>query len=162
MASPAVTAFRAELEQAARDLAPMLRRAPAYTRLALRLFRDGHLEARTKWILAGAAVYAASPINAIPGFIPILGQLDDVIVALSALRLGLDRLGSARAAAHLEAAGVRRDDLDRDIVLARRALRALALTAGVAALDTGARGLRAAARWVAGRLRPDPMAGART
>ncbi len=33
-----------------------------------------------RWILAGAAAYALSPIDLIPDFIPVVGHLDDVLV----------------------------------------------------------------------------------
>lgn len=145
--------LRTELGRAARDLAPTLARLPAYIRLGLRLLGDGRLAVPVRIILAGAALYAASPLDAVPGFVPVLGQLDDLIVALTALRLALERLGPGGAAPHLAAAGLSRADLDRDLFLARQALRRLIYAGGVAALGAAGRGLSGAARWLAARLR---------
>ena len=41
----------------------------------------------TKVACGGAALYIASPIQLIPNFIPIIGQLDDVLVIVLSIRL---------------------------------------------------------------------------
>jgi uncharacterized membrane protein YkvA (DUF1232 family) len=48
--------------------------------LVVRLARDPRVSGRAKSVLAGAAVYLASPIDLVPDFIPVLGQLDDVLL----------------------------------------------------------------------------------
>jgi len=50
-------------------------------RLGWRLLRDPRISAWPKWIVPAAAViYTFSPIDAIPDFIPVLGQLDDLSI----------------------------------------------------------------------------------
>jgi uncharacterized membrane protein YkvA (DUF1232 family) len=50
-------------------------------RLGWRLLRDPRIPAWPKWIVPAAAViYTFSPIDALPDFIPLLGQLDDLSV----------------------------------------------------------------------------------
>jgi uncharacterized membrane protein YkvA (DUF1232 family) len=51
--------------------------------------RDGRVPLRAKIVLAIASVWLASPIDLIPEFIPIVGSLDDAIVAALALRFVL-------------------------------------------------------------------------
>jgi uncharacterized membrane protein YkvA (DUF1232 family) len=57
-------------------------------RLGWRLLRDPRIPAWPKWVVpALAIIYVVSPIDAIPDFIPILGQLDDVSIIAVALAL---------------------------------------------------------------------------
>ncbi len=46
------------------------------------LAADKRVPRRTKLALGGLAVYIASPWDLIPGFIPVLGQLDDLVALL--------------------------------------------------------------------------------
>lgn len=50
-------------------------------RLGWRLLRDPRISAWPKWIVPAAAlIYTLSPIDALPDFIPLLGQLDDLSI----------------------------------------------------------------------------------
>jgi uncharacterized membrane protein YkvA (DUF1232 family) len=67
----------------ARELALIL---PNLIRLFGGLLRDPRVPLRAKIVLGIASLWFASPIDLIPDFIPIAGQLDDAIVAALALR----------------------------------------------------------------------------
>ena len=67
----------------ARELAALV---PNLTRLFAGLLRDGRVPRRAKIVLGLTALYLAMPIDLIPDFIPVAGQLDDAIVAAFALR----------------------------------------------------------------------------
>jgi uncharacterized membrane protein YkvA (DUF1232 family) len=54
--------------------------------LAGRLVRDDRVPRRHKLLLLGLAGYLALPFDLVPDFIPVAGQLDDVIVAALVLR----------------------------------------------------------------------------
>jgi uncharacterized membrane protein YkvA (DUF1232 family) len=110
------------------DLVPILRRLPAYARLSYRLVRDPRVGRLEKAILWGGVGYLLSPIDLIPGVIPVIGQLDDLTVALWALRSALRRISPDVADEHLRAVGVRLDQIEAD---SRR-------TAAVTAILTGA------------------------
>ena len=45
-----------------------------------RLLNDPRVPRRAKWALALVIPYLASPIDLIPDFIPVLGQLDDALL----------------------------------------------------------------------------------
>lgn len=54
-----------------------LRREIAFYRAVL---RDPRTPAISRWCLRAAIAYLLSPVDLIPDFIPVLGQLDDVII----------------------------------------------------------------------------------
>jgi uncharacterized membrane protein YkvA (DUF1232 family) len=128
------------------EFTALLRHLPAYARLAWTLARDPRLSrARRLAVLAGAA-YVLSPIDLVPGFIPVAGQLDDVAVALGAIRLALNGLKPEFRAATLAAAHLTQADLDSDLRttgaiagwMARSGLRVTRRAASTA-LDIGGR-----------------------
>ena len=59
----------------------LLRALPDLGRLLVRLVADPVLPRAAKVALAAALVYLASPLDLIPDFVPLLGYLDDVLVA---------------------------------------------------------------------------------
>lgn len=67
----------------AREIATFV---PNLTRLFSGLVRDPRVPLRAKLVLGVTAVYFAMPIDLVPDFIPVAGQLDDAIVAAFALR----------------------------------------------------------------------------
>ena len=54
--------------------------------LLSRLLRDERVPRRRKLLLAGLVGYLALPFDLVPDFIPVAGQLDDVIVVAVVLR----------------------------------------------------------------------------
>jgi uncharacterized membrane protein YkvA (DUF1232 family) len=62
------------------------KKLPTYGRLVWALARDPRVPARQKLVLAGIAAYLMLPIDVIPDFVPLIGQLDDLAI----LVFGLD------------------------------------------------------------------------
>jgi uncharacterized membrane protein YkvA (DUF1232 family) len=127
----------------------LVSRLPRYAKLAWRLSRDPALSKVRRGAVLGAAAYVASPIDLLPGIIPGLGQLDDVVVAIAALRLALSGLDPERRRAHLAAAGLRDEDLLEDLraagatgAWALRAATRTALRLGRAVADAGSERVR--------------------
>ena len=58
---------------------------PRLTWMIASLLADRAVPRRAKLALAAVAVYLASPVDLIPDFIPIVGYLDDVLVAVIVL-----------------------------------------------------------------------------
>lgn len=113
----------------------LVRRLPSYARLAWALARDPRLSrARRAAVLVGAA-YAISPIDLVPGIIPVVGQLDDVVVALGAIKIALNGLKPEFRAETLAAANLSQGDLDTDLRTAGR----IAAWLGRSAVRVGAR-----------------------
>ena len=90
-------------------------RFPRYARLAWRLSRDDRLSRARQAALVAAAVYLVSPIDLVPGFIPVVGQLDDGLVVLLAIRHALTGLAPAHREAALAEAGLDMRVLDDDL-----------------------------------------------
>jgi len=67
----------------ARELALLV---PNLVRMFGGLLRDPRVPLRAKVVVGIASLWLASPIDLIPDFVPIAGQLDDAIVAALALR----------------------------------------------------------------------------
>ena len=96
-------------------VAAMLRRLPAYLRLAWRLAREPLLSRARRAAVVGAAGYLASPVDLVPGVIPVIGQLDDLAVALAAIRFAMSGLSPERRRLHLEAVGLADEELTADL-----------------------------------------------
>jgi uncharacterized membrane protein YkvA (DUF1232 family) len=76
---------------AARELAILL---PNLILLFKDLARDPNVPRRAKVVLALAAVWLVSPIDLLPEFLPVVGPLDDAVVAALALRYLVRRAGA--------------------------------------------------------------------
>jgi uncharacterized membrane protein YkvA (DUF1232 family) len=63
--------------------------------LVKRLLTDPRVPRRHKLLLGAVAVYLACPIDLVPDFIPVAGQLDDAILLAVALRTVLAGAGPA-------------------------------------------------------------------
>src|SRR5438094_8067274 len=58
-----------------------------------RLLRDGRVPRRHKLLLAALLAYLALPFDLVPDFIPVVGQIDDVLVTVLVLRAFLKANG---------------------------------------------------------------------
>jgi uncharacterized membrane protein YkvA (DUF1232 family) len=94
----AVLALAASGRQA--DATALARFVPDCAVLFRRLLADPRVEWWRKAVLVAAIVYLASPIDIVPDFIPIAGQVDDLIVVALALRVVLRGSGPTLLAEH--------------------------------------------------------------
>ena len=89
----------AELRQNAGYVGGLLRQS----RLAWRLFRDSRVPGWVKVIPIGGLLYLLSPIDLIPGFaLPGIGQVDDLVVLLLAMKAFVDLSPPGIVREHLE------------------------------------------------------------
>jgi Protein of unknown function (DUF1232) len=68
---------------------------PDVLRLIRSLVADRSVPLDVRVVLVGLSLWIISPIDLIPEFIPVLGPLDDVVVAVVAMRYVRRRLGAA-------------------------------------------------------------------
>ncbi|TMG25738.1 MAG: DUF1232 domain-containing protein [Chloroflexi bacterium] len=74
-------------------LRDLVRIVPDVLRLVRHLLADRAVPGRVRVALAVLLVWLVSPIDLIPEFIPVLGPLDDVVVAVLVLRYVRRQLG---------------------------------------------------------------------
>jgi len=73
---------------------------PRFLALVGKLLVDPEVSGTDKLLLGAVLVYIVSPLDILPDFIPVIGQLDDIyLVALGLLRL-LNRSGEAKLRQH--------------------------------------------------------------
>jgi uncharacterized membrane protein YkvA (DUF1232 family) len=85
------------LHRPSRELVrPAVRLVPDLVRLVRRLLSEPDVPLSVRLALVGLLAWLVSPIDLIPEFIPGLGPLDDVVVAVLVLRFTVRRLGRAR------------------------------------------------------------------
>jgi uncharacterized membrane protein YkvA (DUF1232 family) len=104
------------------DAVELIRRLPTYIRLAWALLRDPRVPGGQKLILAGIVGYLILPIDLIPDFVPVLGQLDDIAVVLLGLDLFIRSAPQEIVDEHLSRIAQDKDQLSRDIASAERLL----------------------------------------
>jgi len=83
----------------------LIRGLPMQLALFRRLLADARVPIAAKVVLAGAVVFAVSPLN-LPQYVPILGQLDDIGIALLAGNFFLKQVPAAVLSEHRSAVGL--------------------------------------------------------
>jgi uncharacterized membrane protein YkvA (DUF1232 family) len=83
--------------QEARALAGFI---PDCVVLVRRLLGDPEVSLASKLLLGGLITYLASPVDLVPDFIPVAGQLDDALLVALVLRVVLRGAGQHRLAVH--------------------------------------------------------------
>jgi uncharacterized membrane protein YkvA (DUF1232 family) len=74
-------------------LGQLLRVVPDALRLTRNLLSDRSVPLGVRVALVGLLIWLVSPVDLIPEFVPVLGPLDDVVVAVLVLRYVRRRLG---------------------------------------------------------------------
>jgi uncharacterized membrane protein YkvA (DUF1232 family) len=82
------------------EAAAVARFIPDLVVLFKRLLSDERVSPRRKLVLAAVVGYLAMPIDLVPDFIPVAGQLDDAILVALALRMVLRGSGPALVREH--------------------------------------------------------------
>ena len=76
-------------------LRELVRVVPDLLRLLRDIITDSRAPLDVRVVLVGLVAWIVSPIDLIPEFIPVIGPLDDVVVAVVALRYTRRRMGAA-------------------------------------------------------------------
>jgi uncharacterized membrane protein YkvA (DUF1232 family) len=82
------------------DARALVRLVPDCVVLFKRLLTDPRVDWWRKVLLVGVIAYVASPIDIVPDFVPIAGQLDDAILVVIAIRVLLRGSGPRLLSEH--------------------------------------------------------------
>ncbi len=101
------------------EILQTIKRLPAYTKLLYRLYRDPLMTKKQKFLLYGALGYMISPIEVVPGIVPVLGQVDDLIIILNILKKVLHMSEEEKANRLLLEYGLSFEIIDEDIAISK-------------------------------------------
>ncbi len=104
-------------------LQPTLVRLPRYGRVVYALYTHPQVSRWAKGKLTLGLAYSALPIDLIPGFIPVIGQLDDLLAVLMVVQSALLKLSEEERQRILEQNGIPAEELSRDLARLKAALR---------------------------------------
>jgi uncharacterized membrane protein YkvA (DUF1232 family) len=99
---------------------PLAGRAPLYARLIWSLIGDVRVPVARKALLGGALGYVVLGRDIVPDRVPILGQLDDLVIVALAIELFVDGLDEALLDEKLVEVGIPRAAYDEDVARVRR------------------------------------------
>jgi uncharacterized membrane protein YkvA (DUF1232 family) len=101
---------------------PVAGRAPLYARLLWSLVLDARTPLTNKVVLAAGLGYLVLGRDLVPDRIPVLGQLDDLVVVALATDLFLDGVDEELLNEKLDEVGISRAAFDEDVARVRRLL----------------------------------------
>ena len=96
---------------------PILKRVPKYLRLGWALAREPAIPTRYKTILYGAVLYQITPFHYLLTPIPVVGQVDIVVLLILGIRQAYEHCPPDIANHHFAKLGLKRNQLDRDMAV---------------------------------------------
>ncbi|KUO72890.1 MAG: hypothetical protein APF77_24220 [Clostridia bacterium BRH_c25] len=108
-----------------RDIFSVIGRLPRYSKLLVKLYKSPDIRKRHKLLLSMGIAYSASPIDLIPGIIPVAGQLDNLLIMLRCLEKVLDAYDVKITGKYLDEAGTSVDEIKEDIQLTGETLKSI-------------------------------------
>jgi uncharacterized membrane protein YkvA (DUF1232 family) len=132
-------------------LAGTIGRLPRYLGLARALAASDDVPPGRKALLGAALAYTVSPIDLVPGIIPVVGQLDDLAVLLLGVKQALGACPPETADRFLASAGLTAAVVEDDVAAVQGAASWIigqTAAAGMRALSGGLRALAGVTRRV--------------
>lgn len=108
-----------------RDIFSVIGKLPQYSKLLVRLYKSGGIRRRHKVLLSMGIAYSLSPIELIPGIIPVAGQLDNLLVMLRCLEKVIEGTDVKITGKYLEESGISIEEIKEDIRITRGTLKAI-------------------------------------
>lgn len=101
----------------------LIKRLPRYARISAAMARDAEVPSGAKAMLVVGGAYLISPIDLVPGFIPVAGQLDDLYVVLTGLQQAIRLTPAPVIARHFAAVDLAPEIVNDDLAAIRAFVR---------------------------------------
>ena len=108
-----------------KDIFSVIGRLSAYSKLLIKLYKSREINKKHKLTLSMGIAYSLSPIDFIPGIIPVAGQLDNLLIMLRCLEKVLLALDEKVRNKFLEEEGITLEQISEDIKLTGDTLKAI-------------------------------------
>lgn len=115
---PEVEVPRAPRTGAKRTVMGTIGEIPNFLRLLYGLITDNRVNAVDKLVVAGAIAYILLPVDVIPDFVPLLGEVDDVFLLILALQRLITNAGRTVVQAYWPGDPADLSDLNLEKILA--------------------------------------------
>jgi len=106
-----------------KDIFSVINKLPIYSKLLFLLYKSKSISRRHKVTLSMGIAYSISPIDLIPGIIPVAGQLDNLLIMLRCIDKVLDKADQKVTGQYLEESGITREEIKEDIRLVSSTLK---------------------------------------
>ncbi|MHB1392417.1 MAG: YkvA family protein [Clostridia bacterium] len=108
-----------------RDIFSIIGKLPRYSKLLIKMYKSRDIRKRHKVLLSMGIAYSLSPIELIPGIIPVAGQLDNLLIMLNCLEKVLNAYDAEIRSKYLDEAGITMEEIREDILLTRETLKSI-------------------------------------
>ena len=108
-----------------RNIFSIIGKLPCYSKMLIKLYRSRDIRKRHKFLLSMGIVYSMSPIELIPGIIPVAGQLDNLLIMLKCLKKVLEAADAEVRDKYLKEAGITIEEINEDIKLTSDTLKSI-------------------------------------
>lgn len=108
-----------------RDIFSIIGKLPRYSKLLVKLYKSRDIRKRHKLLLSMGIAYSVSPIELIPGIIPVAGQLDNLLIMLSCIKKVLEAANSEVREKYLQEMGMTIEEINEDIKLTSDTLKSI-------------------------------------
>ncbi|HOS70642.1 MAG TPA: YkvA family protein [Bacillota bacterium] len=108
-----------------RDICSVIEKLPNYSKLLIMLYKSPDIRKRQKLLLSAGIAYSVSPVELIPGIIPVAGQLDNLIIMLRCLRKVLKSSDEKVRERYLKESGITLEEIDEDIKISADTLKSI-------------------------------------
>ncbi len=121
--SPHTDPASADLPPGVDAMWQLIKRLPSYARVATAMARDPRVPSASKAMMVAGGLYLVSPIDLVPGFIPVAGQLDDLYVVLLGLQQAIRTSPADVVEQHFTTVGLAPASVDKDLATIRAFVR---------------------------------------